>query len=135
MSTHVATSALGGIVVSIPEIASIAKEQAPAIPDGLVYGAAPGPDSLDEAPSCPVLRLGAYTYWPFSFLDNRLAMGIVVYDAAGNQVKRWDRNGARYIWQITLDANARTVTFYGQTVDPTHRPGTITMSWNELWIG
>ncbi|WP_235947061.1 Ig-like domain-containing protein [Paenibacillus glycinis] len=53
-------------------------------------------------------------------------MDIVAYDASGNIVKQWEQPGARYLWQITIDAAARTITFWGQASQR------ITMGWGEF---
>jgi hypothetical protein len=53
-------------------------------------------------------------------------MTIVAYNSAGNIVHQWYKEGARYIWQITVDEIAKTVTFWGQSNNK------ICMSWNEL---
>jgi hypothetical protein len=105
----------------------------PAVPPDLVCPV-PGEDGPDRA-SCPVLRFGEYTYWAFNFRDARLALAIVAYDGAGRQVRRWDRDGAREARQITSDPVGRTVTFHGQPLLATRQPGTIRLSWDELWIG
>ncbi|QJD85665.1 S-layer homology domain-containing protein [Cohnella herbarum] len=76
--------------------------------------------------SCPVIQWGAYTYRAYSFGDNRLAMNIVTYDASGNMVTQLEKAGARYLSNITMDAAARTFTFWGQD------NMTITVGWGEL---
>jgi len=76
--------------------------------------------------SCPVIQWGAYTYKAFSFGDNRLAMNIVTYDASGNIINQLEKPGARYLSNITMDAAAKTFTFWGQD------NMTITVGWGEL---
>jgi len=82
------------------------------------------------APSkrCPVLEYNGYTYWAWSDINNAVAMAIVAYDSHGNAVKQWNRNGARYIWNITVDAAAQTVSFIGQS------NAAIRFSWSDLFI-
>jgi hypothetical protein len=58
-------------------------------------------------------------------MDNRVAMGIVSYDPAGNIAQQWEKGGSRYIWQIQVNPN-ETVTFFGQS------NATINMTWAEL---
>lgn len=41
-------------------------------------------------------------------------MLIVAWDMQQNLVKRWEKPGAQYIWQIMFDSGAQTVTFTGQ---------------------
>jgi len=85
-----------------------------------------GPDSFVESPTCPVIQWHGVHYWPFSYLDNRLSMGIVAYDRADQIVAQWEKPGARYVYAITIDPRSQTVTFYGQTNDA------VTMTWAEL---
>lgn len=128
------TMSWDALMPDAPLVSSRPQTRAPAIPTGLRYASLHGPQALDPNPNCPVLRFGDYTYWPFSYVDNRHGMGIVAYDCSGKLVRRWDRAGARYAWQITVDREAQTVTFHGQAARG-GRPGTITMSWDELWLG
>jgi hypothetical protein len=108
---------------------------APAVVSDLVYGTRSGPDAGENHPECPVLRFGAYTYWPLNFVDGRLATAIVACDANGIPVRRWECEGGRHVWQITSDPIAQAVTFHGQRLNSTRQPGTATLSWDELWIG
>jgi hypothetical protein len=118
-----------------PIVSRRPKAQLPAVAPDLMYSVPGGPDSPEEQAICPVLRFGDHTYWPLSFRDRRLTTGLVAYDACGREVRRWERDGARSIWQITCDPAAQTVTFHGQRLSSTRQPGTVTLSWDELWIG
>lgn len=115
-----------------PVIATLARTQIPPIPAGFTYGTVTGPDSMDLVPRSPVLRFEGCTYWAFSFCDGREAMGIVAYTSAGVPRQGWLREGARCLWDITVDSVLRTVTFHGQRRSATREPGTITMTWDEL---
>ncbi len=110
---------------SVPIV--VTASSTPSVPADLKITCVSGPNSITNIP-CPVLQWGGYTYWAFSYLSNSFGMAIVAYDCAGNQIQRWDMTPARYLWQITVDANAQTVTFWGQASD------TITMSWSSLAI-
>ena len=89
--------------------------KAPAgVPAGMKVTCTPGPGTGAAAPTCPILKLNGLTYWAFSYTDNRVAMGIVAYDAAGKVVAQWEKAGARYVYAIKVDAAAKTVTFLGQ---------------------
>lgn len=101
----------------------------PPVPEGLKVACMLGPDTLDPSPTCPVIQWNNHTYWPFSYIDNRYAMNIVAYDAAGKIVKQWDGEGARYVYKITIDPAAQTVTFWGQA------DKTIVMKWTDLALG
>jgi uncharacterized repeat protein (TIGR01451 family) len=96
------------------------------IPDGLKVVCLQGPDTLDPSDVYPVLSWGGYTYWALSHIDNRYAMTIVAYDSSGKIVKQWYEEGARYLWKIDVDDQAKTVTFWGQANNK------IVMTWDEL---
>lgn len=123
------------LVPLAPIVSRRTKAQTPPLPPELVYGARCCPDLPEENPACPILRFGRHTYWPLSFSDNRMATGIIACDASGQPVSRWDCDGARHIWQITSDPVTQTVTFHGQRLNATRQPGTVTLSWDELWLG
>lgn len=96
------------------------------IPEGMRVSCNLGPDTFTQNPMCPVLRFNGYTYWAYSYRDNRSSFGIVAYDDAGEIVTQWEATGARYMWQITVDSTAETVTFFGQA------NRTATLTWAEL---
>lgn len=100
----------------------------PPVPSDLKRVCFTGPDTFDASPTCPVLLRNGYTYWAFSYMDNRGGMAVIAYDNQGKIIKRWDRNGARYLWQMTVDSINKTVTFHGQASE------TFTMTWNELYV-
>ena len=100
----------------------------PAIPSGLKLTCMKGPDTLDPCDTCPVIEWHGYTYWAYSYIDNREAMNIVAYDVQGKVVKQWEKSGARYVYKITVDVKAQTVTFWGQS------DRKIVMSWKDLIV-
>jgi hypothetical protein len=96
-----------------------------AVPPGMKVTCTQGPNTGAPSPTCPVLQYLGYTFWAYSYQDNRGAMGIVAYDPAGNIAKQWEKVGARYVWKIEVNAD-ETVTFFGQS------NATIVMPWSEL---
>jgi hypothetical protein len=76
----------------------------------------------------PVLRLGHYTYWPLSYIDNRVCMAIVITDSARNIIETLEVTGARYINEIQINASTREVCFIGQAGQ------VATLSWNALFV-
>jgi len=54
------------------------------------------------------------TTWAYSFIDNRVSMALVSYDAQNKVVGNVTKNGARYVWNITSSTYNKTVTFEGQ---------------------
>jgi hypothetical protein len=98
------------------------------IPAGMKVTALGGPDTLQSAPSCPVLAVGGFTLWPLSYIDNRVSFGMVMYDLKGRVVNQVEKKGARYVYKITLSGSGATgsVTFSGQANQ------SVTMSLDEV---
>ena len=100
------------------------------VPPGLHMACFTGPNSPapkgGPSDTCPVIQTDGLTVWPYGYADQRSSMGIVAYDSARRQVQQWEKPGARYVWKITTDPAARTVTFWGQA------NGTIVMAWADL---
>ncbi len=100
-----------------------------AVPEDLKTSCTSGdtePESF--SPLCETMVWDDLTYWALSFTDNRLSMAILAVDADGEILKRWDRNGARYLWKIVLDEDEETATFVGQG------ELSFTMDWKELVV-
>ena len=101
----------------------------PSIPDDLKITCYDGPDSPSGANSsdCPVLVCGENQYWGFSHIDNRGAMTIVGFNSSGEVTTSLYREGARYLWDITLSNDQEnSIVFWGQGSD------SIIVSLNEL---
>ena len=98
------------------------------IPNGLKVTALAGPNTLQPAPSCPVLSVGGFTLWPMSYIDNRVSFGMVMYDPKWNVVNQVEKPGARYVYKITLEGSggSGSVTFSGQSDQA------VTMSLDEI---
>lgn len=107
------SSTMGTATLSstVPVVATMSSQTA--APSEMKVSCNSGPDSFTSV-DCPVVKWGDYTYWAFSYNDNRDSLGIVAYDSSGTVVKQWERTGTRYLWQITVDASAQTITFWGQ---------------------
>ncbi|WP_225446588.1 S-layer homology domain-containing protein [Paenibacillus rhizovicinus] len=98
----------------------------PSVPSGMKVSCMADPGNVIAATSCPVMKWGDLTYWAFSYTDNSLALGIVAFDSSGAIVKQWEKSGARYVYNITVDSSLQTVTFWGQN------DRSVTMSWADL---
>lgn len=98
------------------------------VPDGMKVTCLQGPNVLQSAPSCPVLGVGGFTLWPFSYYDNRVSFGMVMYDLKWRVVSQVEKPGARYIYKITLNGSGSdgSVTFSGQSDQ------SVTMSLDEI---
>jgi hypothetical protein len=109
-----------------PVVERIDRQKAPTPDPDVRLSCNVSPTTFESSPTCPVIVWGDYTYWVYSFNDNRTSMAVVAYDQSGNAVKRWDFSGARYLVDITVDAGAKTVVLTGQASQ------TITISWDDL---
>jgi hypothetical protein len=110
----------------VPVIRIVPTASHPPVPSDLKVSPMPGPNELSVAPDCPVLDWGDYTYWAVDHVDNRVAMSILGYDTSNRIVKQIEKQGARYIWQMTLDQTNETLTCYGQANN------TITVALSEI---
>jgi hypothetical protein len=79
------------------------------VPDGLKVATFDGPNSFNRAPT-PVVLVGSFVIWPYSYDDNRVSFGMALYDCCLMRVV--EKTGARYVYKITNDNG--TVTFWGQ---------------------
>jgi hypothetical protein len=98
-------------IQSVPDTVS----NFPTIPAGMTVTCVINAVSGAESTSCPVIKYQGITTWALSFLDNRYSMGIVSYDSAGRIVNTVVKDGARYVYKITSDTAAQTVTIWGQS--------------------
>lgn len=98
------------------------------IPDGLKVTALQGPNVLQPPPSCPVLAVGGFTLWPFSYIDNRVSFGMVMYSLNWEVLHLVEKKGARYVYKITTTGSGSdgSVTFWGQADQ------SVTMSLDEI---
>lgn len=92
----------------------VSYQSCPAVPPDLKLTALQDPNSLDSRATYPILALNGITYWPLSYTDNRVGMAIVAFDQAGQQKKRWDKSGARYVWKVEENLANRSINFRGQ---------------------
>jgi hypothetical protein len=98
------------------------------IPDGMKVTCLQGPNVLHPAASCPALAVGGFTLWAYSYIDNRVSFGMVMYDLNWKVVNQVEKPGARYINKITLNGSGSdgSVTFSGQADQ------SVTMSLDEI---
>lgn len=97
-----------------PLVVAVAANSNPPVPAGLKVTCMPSGTTLSPSPTCPVVKYKGITTWAYSFIDNRVSMAFVSYDAQNNVVRNVTMDGARYVWQITTDSGAGTVTATGQ---------------------
>ena len=109
-------------LLTAPIVVTVPPANAPTIPQGFH-----SPFTFTPS-AAPVIQWNGYTYWAYSYVDNRMSMAIVAYDAKGQIVKQWEKPGARYLASITVDSTKETVTLIGQANQTT------VLSWSELQL-
>lgn len=67
----------------------------------------------------PILLWNGYTYWPLSYIDNRVSFAIVITKTTNNVtesdiIKTIEATGARYIDSIQVNTTSHEVNFVGQ---------------------
>lgn len=99
----------------------------PAVPAGLNASCTKVPDDGYQASTtCPVIYYGANKTWIYSFDDNRSALALVTYDAAGNVVQNLTRYGARYVFDALSSDSGQMIVIIGQSKQ------SIIVNWSEL---
>ena len=111
-----------------PEAGTVPSNIHPIIPTGSKMTCMQSADVLGKMDTCYVLEWGNVTYWAYSYIDNRVSFNIVAYDERGNIMKQWEAPGARYLYKITVEPAAQTVTFWGQANQK------VVLPWNQLLV-
>ena len=132
-ATPPADAGADGPSYDVPTVLQVAGASAPAsLPAGAVVSCAKSAVDPTLVSYCSVVKWGRWTYWAFSYTDNRTSLLIAPYDETGAIATQapWpeEETGARYLWQASVDTTAQTVTFSGQA------PGSVTMTWDQLRI-
>ena len=109
-----------------PAVVYVPVNSNPPIPAGLKVACMKGPVDLTSSKTCPVVEFMGNTTWAYSFIDNRVAMALVTYDAHNNVMSNVTKDGARYVWQIISSVDDKTVTFSGQANQ------NIVATWSDL---
>ncbi|MGL1901372.1 MAG: hypothetical protein OCC49_04490 [Fibrobacterales bacterium] len=89
-----------------PQIVMLAPSNISKIPVGL---------KVSCTGNCPVLQAYGYHYWPLSYIDNRVSLGIVKFDTLGNYIGFKEHSGTRYVETGNLDDQNINITFTGQS--------------------
>ena len=109
-----------------PQVVSVPSNSNPPVPPGLKVTCTPNGSTGAPSPTCPVIKYQGITTWAYSFIDNRVSMAIVSYDAKNNVVRNVTLNGARYVWQMTVNPANLSVIVTGQSNQ------TVTVPWVDV---
>lgn len=98
-----------------PTVVNVPQNSSPVPESGLKVTCLEGPNVLVPSQTCPVIKYKGYTFWAYSFVDNRVAMALVRYGSDGKMQALENLPGARYVWKITIDPKTKTATLWGQS--------------------
>ncbi|HTQ14020.1 MAG TPA: hypothetical protein VMH86_09105 [Rhizomicrobium sp.] len=131
-----AAIAASGLVISFgalaaksnegPQVEYVPANSSPPPPAGLKVTCMNGPNTLQSAKTCPVLKYLGDTTWAYSYIDNRVSLAFVTYDSRNNVVLNQNKDGARYVWNMISSYNTRTVQAFGQANQY------VTLNWSDL---
>ena len=100
---------------NIPVIRVVPTASHPAVPPELKIDPATGPTASDLASETQVLTLGNYTYWAADYVDDRLSMCLLAFDADDRLIRQLEKTGARRMWKMTLDEEGQAITYHGES--------------------
>ena len=103
----------GSCVPCVPSLVSRPGATAPTPPVGLRVQCVDGPESFVEA-NCPVVQCGRLFTWPFTYTDNRFALGLSTYEDDVTFLRTTELTGPRYVYGASNDSLFMSVTFRGQ---------------------
>jgi len=116
----------------VPKVVLVPANSHPPIPAGQNVGCYDGSGLISPSQSsstCPVVKWAGYTYWAYSYDDNRDSMNIVAYRDVDNSIAfQTEKTGARYLYAISVNSATRVVTFKGQA------DYSVTMTAPEPWL-
>ena len=98
---------------NVPVIRVVPTASHPIVPTELKIEPATGPTSSELASDTQVLTLGNYTYWAADYMDDRLSVCLLAFDASDQLVKQLEKPGARRVWKMTLDQAGQVITCHG----------------------
>jgi hypothetical protein len=78
---------------SVPQILSVPANSTSLVPDGLKVSCTLGPCTGQPSPNCPVIQYGGVRTWTYSFIDNRVAFGIVTHGPNNKVLANNTHNG------------------------------------------
>jgi hypothetical protein len=109
-----------------PQVAYVPTGSSPTPPAGLKVTCTPGPNTGASSKTCPVLKWLGLTTWAYSYVDNRVSLDFVTYDANNNVVLNQNKDGARYVWNMNPSYRTKTVEVFGQSNQY------VTLNWSDL---
>ena len=95
------------------------------VPDGMKVSFSNDGSGSPASPG-PVLAVGDFTLWPMSYYDNRVSLGMVMYDPYWNVSGIVEKPGTRYVYKIDVNGTSSSVVFTGQS------NATVSMTFDEI---
>jgi hypothetical protein len=110
----------------VPKITYLPVNSSPSVPEGLKVTCMQGPNVLTTSQTCPVVQYQGITTWVYSFIDNRVSVALVSYDAQNKVVRNVTKDGARYVWTVDTITGDKTIKIWGQSNQ------SVSATWAEL---
>lgn len=109
-----------------PQVSYVPTNSGPTPPAGLKVACMPGPNTLTSSKTCPVIKYLGDTTWAYSYIDNRVSLAFVTYDASNNVVLNQNKDGTRYVWNIISSYDTKLIQAFGQS------NAYVTLNWSDL---
>lgn len=95
-----------------PQVEMVNPESVRNIPLGMKLTAIK--DDTSRLGEAPTMVIGDFTYYAFSFDDNRMSTALCAYDQQGHLVKQFALAGPRYAYKIDVNNDKQQATIWGQ---------------------
>jgi len=126
-ATLAATCAIGQADEQKAVVQHLPADSNPPVPPGLKVTCLQGPPGQPRpASTCPVVKYQGVTTWAYSYIDNRVSLALVSYDANNKVIRNVDKPGARYVFDARSNSQQKIVVFFGQG------NMSVTVPWNQL---
>ena len=108
-------SILAATPVNVAQVVYVPASSPPPVPTGLKVTCMNGPNTLQPAKTCPVVKYQGLTTWAYSYIDNRVSVALVTYDANNKIVRNVEKPGVRYVWNMVSSEKTQQITIVGQS--------------------
>jgi hypothetical protein len=115
LGSTITTKNVTCVYCDVPVVQLVPVASHPPVPEGMKPSAFFSGSNLQHSPNTCVLLWGAHTYWVADYVDDRMAMCILGYDANNGLVKQVSRTGARHMWRMVYDLVNEQIICTGQS--------------------
>jgi hypothetical protein len=102
---------------NVARVSYVPASSHPAMPPGLQQVCVRASNNgAPPSKTCPIVKYQGITTWAYSYIDNRLSLALVSYDADNNVIRNTEVPGARYVFEALSSDRTQTVMFVGQAM-------------------